>query len=183
MILRLFKKNSLNRQIIEAQYAILTGHGRRPVFYQDFSVPDTVIGRFEMLSAVLILYFRRTARSAERGKEIAQRIAEAFFEDLDHSFRELGIGDHGVPKRMKIFTGMFYGRLESYGKALDAKDETMLAQALLRNFHPENTDTTLSMAPLADYMLAAEEALSRIVDDEIVAGQVTILKPQAGGPK
>ena len=41
-------------------------------------VPDTVVGRFEMLSAMLILYFRRTRASARPGQEIAQEIIDAF---------------------------------------------------------------------------------------------------------
>ncbi len=47
-------------------------------------------------------------------------IVDAFFEDVDHSIRELGIGDMGVPKRMKKLARMFYGRANSYGEALDA---------------------------------------------------------------
>ena len=45
---------------------------RQPYLYPDLDVPDTVMGRFEMLSATLILYFRRTRASARPGQEIAQ---------------------------------------------------------------------------------------------------------------
>ena len=61
------------------------------------------MGRFEMLSATLILYFRRTRSSGRAGQEIAQEIIDAFFEDVDHSIRELGVGDVSVPKKMKKF--------------------------------------------------------------------------------
>jgi cytochrome b pre-mRNA-processing protein 3 len=50
-----------------------------------------------------------------RSRALAQDIVDAFFEDVDHSIRELGIGDTGVPKRMKKFARMFYGRANSYG--------------------------------------------------------------------
>ena len=43
---------------------------------------DTV--RFEMLSAMLILYFRRTRKSATSGQEIAKEIVDAFLEEVDH---------------------------------------------------------------------------------------------------
>ena len=118
MIFGLFRKKRQNQPIVDRQYASLTSAARDPFFYTDLGVPDTVMGRFEMLSIVMILFFRRTARSKTSGQELAQEIIDAFFQDLDHSIRELGIGDQGVPNRMKKLAGMFYGRLESYAAAL-----------------------------------------------------------------
>lgn len=148
-----------------------------PFFYTDCAVPDTVMGRFEMLSAVLILYFRRTRASATSGQEIAQEIVDAFFEDVDHSIRELGVGDAGVPKRMKKFAGMFYGRLESYAAALEKGGRDGLAEALRRNFYPENKGDAPSMLALADYMFKAEAALEKIAEDQIETGQMQFPDP------
>jgi cytochrome b pre-mRNA-processing protein 3 len=135
------------------------------------------MGRFEMLSAILILYFRRTRASGTSGQEIAQEIVDAFFEDVDHSIRELGVGDVGVPKRMKKFAGMFYGRLESYAAALDAGDRDGLAAALRRNIHPEATESAPAMGGLAGYLVAAEKAMTAVGDDAIAVGQLTVLEP------
>ena len=132
MIFGLFGKKNGNRRIVEKQYATLTTAARHPYLYEALDVPDTVMGRFEMLSAMLILYFRRTRTGGTSGQEIAQEIVDAFFEDVDHSIRELGVGDVGVPKRMKKFAGMFYGRLESYAAALDSGNRDGLAAALRR---------------------------------------------------
>src|SRR6218665_2017147 len=137
MIFGLFGRKNSNAAIVERQYAALTAAARQPALYTDLGVPDTVMGRFEMLSSILILYFRRTRVSARAGQEIAQEIIDAFFEDVDHSIRELGVGDTSVPKRMKKFASMFYGRLESYAAALEKQDAQELDAALLRNFHPK----------------------------------------------
>lgn len=176
MFFGLFGKKNNNQAIIERQYALLTAAARRPAFYADMDVPDTVMGRFEMVSLVLILYFRRTASSERSGQEIAQEIIDAFFEDLDHSIRELGVGDVGVPKRMKKFAGMFYGRLESYAGALDNGDQTALAEALRRNFHPEN-ETAPEMGRLAAYAFDAENKLKAVPEDVIAAGAVDLVEP------
>jgi cytochrome b pre-mRNA-processing protein 3 len=146
-----------------------------PDFYERLNVPDTVMGRFEMLSAVMILFFRRTRASATSGQEIAQEIVDAFFEDIDYSIRELGIGDNSVPKRMKKLAGMFYGRLESYSHAMDAADSTALANALSRNIHPKLVDD-LDMSGLADWMFAAEAHLSAQSEDVIATGSATLPK-------
>lgn len=178
MIFGLFKRKSGNAAIVERQYALLTSAARQPYLYTDLDVPDTVMGRFEMLSAVLILYFRRTRASARPGQEIAQEIIDAFFEDVDHSIRELGVGDAGVPKKMKKLAGMYYGRLESYAAALEAKDTAALAAALKRNFHPEGGDATPSMEALAAYLLTVEAQLADIAEEVVEAGQLQI--PSAG---
>ncbi|MFN7102922.1 MAG: ubiquinol-cytochrome C chaperone family protein [Pseudorhizobium sp.] len=177
MIFGLFRKKKQNQPIIDRQYASLTSAARVPFFYSDLDVPDTVMGRFELLSIVMILFFRRTAKSDTSGQELAQEIIDAFFQDLDHSIRELGIGDPGVPKRMKKLAGMFYGRLESYAAALEAKDQDGLAEALARNIHPKAA-ADHPMRGLAEWMIAAEARLLLVSEDEIAHGTLVMPAPE-----
>ena len=177
MIFGLFRKNKMNHALMVRQYDALTRAARNPVFFEDMNVPDTVMGRFEMLSIALILYFRRTASAGDKVKAIAQEVVEAFFEDLDHSMRELGIGDNGVPKRMKKLAGMFYGRLDSYARALESSDPDALEAALRRNIHPENADEALSMRLLADYMMTAESGLNIVAESVLANGDADLPAP------
>jgi cytochrome b pre-mRNA-processing protein 3 len=179
MIFGLFKKKKHNQAIVERQYAALTSAARIPFFYTDLGVPDTVMGRYEMLSIVMILFFRRTAKSATSGQELAQEIVDAFFQDLDHSIRELGIGDQGVPKRMKKLAGMFYGRLETYARALDSGNTDELARSLARNIYPENQSAP-DMGRLAVWMAEAERHLAAIPEDDIARGNAVIPAPVNG---
>lgn len=177
MIFGLFRKKNSNRAIVTRQYEHLTQAARRPLFYSEMGVPDTVLGRFEMLTVVLILYFRRTSQSARSGQEIAQEIIDYFFEDIDHSMRELGVGDVGVPKRVKKFARMYYGRLESYAAALDAADNEALKLALRRNIRPDEPDAP-DMTALATYMIEAEAALRNVSEDQIATGEAILIAPQ-----
>ncbi len=179
MIFGLLRKKNANQRIVERQYAHLTAAARQPYLYEALGVPDTVMGRLEMLSAVMILYFRRTRASATSGQEIAQQIVDAFFQDIDHSIRELGISDVGVPKRMKKLAGRFYGRLEAYAAALDAFDEAALAQALKRNIYPEEGEGGADMHDLARYLFAAEAHLTALDEAVIETGEARL--PPAGG--
>ena len=169
MIFGLFRKKNNNQAIVDRQYAALTAAARMPEIYERLNVPDTVMGRFEMLSIAMILYFRRTRASATSGQEIV----DAFFQDIDYSIRELGIGDNSVPKRMKKLAGMFYGRLEAYSKAMDAGDAESLAVALARNIHPE-TPVPADMSGLAAWMMTAESHLSAIPEEAVATGSATL---------
>ena len=171
----LFGKKNGNAAIVARQYRSLTASARQPRLYAELGAPDTVMGRFEMISAVLILYFRRTRHSGRAGQEIAQEIVDAFFEDVDHSIRELGVGDLSVPKRMKRLAGMFYGRLESYSAALDAGDAQALAAALARNLYPQAGDSAPDMAGLAHYMMMAEAQLAAAAEAEVETGSLTLI--------
>ena len=92
---------------------------------------------------------------------------------------ELGVGDPGVPKRMKKLAGMYYGRLESYAGALDRNDREALEAALKRNIHPEEGETAPSMLTLADWMFDAEQALATLDENEIETGMARIAVPGA----
>jgi cytochrome b pre-mRNA-processing protein 3 len=172
MIFGLFRKKNNNQAIVDRQYQALTAAARMPDIYERLNVPDTVMGRFEMLSIAMILFFRRTRTSPTSGQEIAQEIVDAFFQDIDYSIRELGIGDNTVPKRMKKLAGMFYGRLEAYSAALDTGDLDRLAVALKRNIHPE-TSAEIDMSGLAHWMSAAETHLSALPEETIATGMAT----------
>lgn len=178
MFFGLFGKKNDNAAIVARQYSLLTQAARRPAFYADMHVPDTVIGRFEMLCIVLILYFRRTAHATVSGQEIAQEIIDNFFEDIDHSIRELGVGDVGVPKRVKKFARMYYGRLESYADALERLDLESLKVALKRNIRPDEPDAP-DMAALATYMMSAEAQLRSVSDEVVASGSLELPEPAA----
>ncbi|OQP88270.1 ubiquinol-cytochrome C chaperone [Rhizobium rhizosphaerae] len=175
MVFGLFGKKNGNAAIVARQYQLLTASARQPRLYAELGVPDTVMGRFEMISAVLILYFRRTRQSGRAGQEIAQEIVDAFFQDVDHSIRELGVGDLSVPKRMKRLAGMFYGRLESYSAALDAGDAEALRAALARNLYPQAGAEAPDMGGLAHYMMEAEARLAATAEAEVETGSLTLI--------
>ena len=128
-----------NAKIVNDSFEIVVSAARTPKLYRDFSIPDTPIGRFESLAAHLVLLLTRFETMGDKADALAVEITEQFFQDVDHSIRELGIGDAGVPKRMKKLASMFYGRMEAYQKPLKEGDEDALANALARNLFPTET--------------------------------------------
>jgi len=173
MILSLFsRKAKANEAITIALYDAIVAAARQPYFYSDLEVPDTPLGRYEMLSLHVFLFMRRIKDRVPALKPVGQEVTDEFFRDVDHSLRELGIGDSGVPKRMKKLARMFYGRIESYDRALETNDHPALIAALARNVRPDSEGWTGAPA-LAAYVERTVRHLDGQSDDDIVAGRVT----------
>src|SRR3954464_5952988 len=117
MIFSLFRKDRASAT--DAVYGAIPGAAREPALYLRFGVPDTVEGRFESLALHLVLVLRRLRHLPDPAQDVAQELVDAFFRQLDASLRERGVGDMGVPKRIKRLAGGFYDRAGSYDAALD----------------------------------------------------------------
>lgn len=180
MIMSLFrpKKQNPNEKIVAKLYSTIIDAGRQPVLYADWGVPDTPIGRYEAIGLHMILFLFRTKGSGPALTELSQDVLDDFFLELDHSVRELGVGDAGVPKRMKKLGKMFYGRMGPYWKALDAKDISALKDALGRNITPDDKES-LATEPLAQYMMACAAHLADIDDQILLRGEISFPEPQA----
>ncbi|MBX3532587.1 MAG: ubiquinol-cytochrome C chaperone [Rhizobiaceae bacterium] len=179
MFSRLFgRRKSGNREVVDAVYGEIVAAARQPVFYAQWGVPDTPLGRYEMLSAHLFLVLRRLREATPAGKELAQELTDEFFKDVEHSIRELGIGDAGVPKRMKKLARMFYGRVAAYDAALAADDEPALAAALQRNVRADDA-AWAGARPLAGNLAAAARGLEGWPESEILRGRSGLLLPNA----
>lgn len=165
------REGEKNREITGALYAAIVAGARQPHFYSAWNIPDTPLGRFEMMSLHMILAMRRLTKGSAAARDIAQELTDTFFTEVDHSLRELGIGDVGVPKRMKKLAKMFYGRAASYGVALDGGDAAELGAALSRNVVPEEPGWPFG-GPLARYALEAESLLAAQPDADLIAGRM-----------
>ncbi len=181
MFKRLFgSAKRANRAIADALYAEIVAAARQPRYFADLDVPDTPLGRYEMLSLHMFLFLHRLKNETGSAAELARDVTDMFFKDIDHSLRELGVGDIGIPKRMKKLAKMFYGRASSYGRALDEGDLRALAEALARNIRPGDVDWPHADG-LAEQVFRLYDAMSRNDIGEILAGRVSFGAHADGG--
>jgi cytochrome b pre-mRNA-processing protein 3 len=118
--------------IIATLYGMIVAQARSPIFYRDYGIPDTVGGRFDMLVLHMVLFLRRLKRESEPVQAQGQEVFNLFCRDMDDNFREMGVGDLGVPKQMRKVGEAFYGRAQAYETTL-AGDDAALSGALARN--------------------------------------------------
>jgi cytochrome b pre-mRNA-processing protein 3 len=117
-----------------ALYGAAVAAARQPEVFAELAAPDTLDGRFDVVSLHVSLVIRRLRRDPDpRGKTVAQAVFDAMFADMDVNLREMGVSDLAVGKRVKRMWEAFHGRAAAYEAALDAGDQAALAAALGRN--------------------------------------------------
>jgi cytochrome b pre-mRNA-processing protein 3 len=133
--------------------------GRAPALYSRLGAPDTVEGRFELLTLHVILLIDVLRDLGAAAAPSSQALFDAYVRDLDGALREMGVGDLVVGKRMRALGQAFYGRAAAWRAAFKAlpdraEIETLVSRTILAG------DVDASPAGLADYAIACRESLA-----------------------
>ena len=116
------------RRAARQQYALAVQRAREPYFYTRYGVDDTVDGRFDMIALQVFLLTR-----AEANPDRKRLLIEEMIADMDHSLREMGVGDMSVGKKVQKIAHALNGRLRRYEESW--ADDDAFAQALWRNLY------------------------------------------------
>jgi cytochrome b pre-mRNA-processing protein 3 len=175
-MMTLFRRNPLREAATQA-YAAVVEHARRPQFFTDLGVPDTIDGRFELICLHAFLYLHRLKSEGDPGASLGQFFFDLMFADFDRSLRELGTGDLSVGREVQKMAQAFYGRIHAYENGLDAAGDTELHAALRRNLYGTATPTDAHIALMAAYLRDEEARLARQDPAGLLRGTVTFGLP------
>ncbi|MGX7953399.1 ubiquinol-cytochrome C chaperone family protein [Tsuneonella sp. HG249] len=128
---RLFAPKPDPRDELRPLWSAVVAEARRPDWYADGGVADTVPGRFDMVSAVLaVVLLWMEGREALAAPSVY--LTELFVHDMDGQLREFGIGDVVVGKHVGKLVGAMGGRIDAYRAGL-VGDDAALVDAVSRN--------------------------------------------------
>ena len=161
-----------------ALYARIVAQARMPAFYARYGVPDSPLGRFEMIALHAFLVMRRLKREGPAGAAASQALFDLMFADLDRNLRELGVGDLGVGRRVKALAKGFYGCIRAYESALDAGIAgDSLGAALARNLYAGSPPDGTALAGVAEYLRREDQALANLAAGDLLAGRLEFGTP------
>lgn len=150
-------------------YAALVAQARGPAFYARMGAPDTLEGRFEVYALHLSVLVVRLNREGPVGEALAQHVFDLFVQGLEDGLRSAGVGDTGVPKKMKTLGQALYGRMHGYAEALAALPDSAPLEALVaRTVLAEGEGDA---AGLAAYVVRAHAALEAQPGERLLAGE------------
>ena len=164
MIFGLFGRKRARMAPVNTLLERIVGASREPALYVQGRVPDEFEGRFEALTLHLFLVLRRLRDLPAPAADVAQDLIDASFAYLELGFRQGGISDVAVPKRMKKIGRSFYGRLGGYEEALAAGEPGAFEAALARNIAPQ-----IDAPALARHARAGAAGLATRSLDDILA--------------
>ena len=162
-------------------YARIVTQARRPGFYLDLGIPDTVDGRFELVALHAFLVIRRLKGEGDAAGRLAQALFDTMFADMDRALRQMGVGDLGVGKRVKKMVSGFLGRSAAYEAGLESGDASLDA-ALRRNVYGTVDASDRDAARLSGYMRREAARLDSLDLDQVLAGGLEFGAPPAATP-
>ncbi|MEQ8664362.1 MAG: ubiquinol-cytochrome C chaperone family protein [Rhodospirillales bacterium] len=162
-------------------YRSIVAQSRLPIFYDSYGVADTPDGRYDLVALHAFLVMRRLKSGGEDAIVLSQALHDLMFADMDQNLREMGIGDHGMPKRMKKLAEGFRGRIMSYDMGLDATEPQEIESALRRNLYRKTEPSDATVGKMARYMRLQDAHLAEIETSRLLAGDMTFMAPGAPG--
>ena len=93
---------------------------RSPSLYTECGVPDTIEGRFELLTLHIVVLLNRLRQENDGSARTSQALFDLYVSHLDGAMREMGVGDLAMGKRMRSLGEIFYGRAQAYEAAFAA---------------------------------------------------------------
>jgi cytochrome b pre-mRNA-processing protein 3 len=156
-------------------YGVAVAAAREPYLYESLGAPDTLDGRFDLVSLYVFLLIRRLRELPEPGPALAQAVFDAMFSDMDLNLRELGVSDLRIGKHVRAMWEALHGRANAYEAALSANDRDALEAALARNVWRGTSPPGDGPAALVRLAMAQAEYLATQQPGALVAGQARFL--------
>ena len=123
------------KNLIDSFYQKIVNVSRNKIFYTKLNIPDTLDGRFDLLSLFSIILIFSLSKSSKKGIELSQILFDKIFLDLDLSLRELGAGDAGVHIKIKNMISAYMGRQKAYCICFENDNYIELEKSIIRNIY------------------------------------------------
>lgn len=133
MIRGLFARLTADPKRGQPLFDAAVGEARRPHWYVEGAVPDTVEGRFAMVATVLALILVRLESSGPQGDSASIALTERFIEAMDAEVRQMGVGEPGLGKQVRSLVGALANRVGHWRSVVGSEDEW--APAVLRSLY------------------------------------------------
>ena len=120
MIRSLFARLTGEPQRGQALFSVAVGEARRPHWFVEGRVPDTLNGRFAVLATIVALLSVRLEHEGDDGQRASVALTERLVESLDTEIREIGLGDPTLGKQVRKLVGAVSGRVERWRALVDS---------------------------------------------------------------
>lgn len=129
----IFSSKRARKQRAKALHECMLAGALAPALYESGLALDTFDGRFEMAALHGALMMRHLREIEPDGKELAQDLYEAIFDGFDYSYRETGVGDSSISRKVRGLGERFFGLARNLDMALESNSDEGLESFVTRN--------------------------------------------------
>lgn len=122
MLGSLFRRLTAENAAGPALFDAITARTRQPHWYVEGGVPDTLDGRFAVLSTITALVLLRLEQFDEAGNSASVALTERFIEVMEAEHRELGLGDPTLGKTVRKLVGSLARRTALWRETVGQAD-------------------------------------------------------------
>ncbi len=154
-----------------ALYNAVVAEARRPAWYREGAVADTMDGRFAVLSTLAALAILRLEDGEEDAVRHSVALTESFIADMDAQMRQNGFGDPSIGKQVRFMVGALASRVDWWRRA--RAGEMDWADAV--RFSIYRDDPPLMEPPVtfcSEALRRFNEGLGGMSDREIIQGRI-----------
>lgn len=129
-------------------YAALVAEARQPRWYVEAGVPDTLDGRFAVLSTVMALADLRLGNGGDVARGLSPRLTECFVADMDAQLQQAGLGDPTLGKQVRKLVATLAHKIE---RLRGGDDRDAIARALYGDVEPAPDHLDKAAGYVADF--------------------------------
>ena len=154
-----------------ALYNAVVAEARRPAWYREGAVADTLDGRFAVLSSLTALAILRLEDGGEDAVRHSVALTESFIADMDAQMREEGFGDPSVGKQVRSMVGALASRVDRWRHARSGEiDWADAVRFSIYRDSPPVGETAMTFS--AEALRRFDEGLSGASDAALLDGRL-----------
>lgn len=175
----IFKNRKLN-DCAHGLFSAVINQSREKVFYEKYLVEDSFDGRFDLMALHMSLVLDKFDKNDEmtNAPKLKRMLQEIMFDNLDLTLREMGVGDLGVGKKIKIMAEAFYGRMMVYQEIFNKRDTANMKEALKRNLYREKDIDASILTQMSSYMFEQYEYTHSQSIEKVLNGEIDFILPR-----
>lgn len=175
----LFRDKKLNN-VAHTLFSKVIEQSRIPFFYTNYDVEDTLDGRFDLMALhmSLLIYKLDQSVGVKKVPELKRLLQEAMFDNLDLTMREVGVGDLGVGKKVKVMAEAFYGRIKVYQEIIDKGSRQAMQEAIKRNLYRERAVDNEVVIKIVEYYFQQWDNVNQQRLSDVMSGDLIFIEPQ-----
>ena len=154
-----------------ALYDSVVAEARRPAWYREGGVEDSLDGRFAVLASVTALTILRLEEGDEESVRHSVALTESFISDMDAQMREQGFGDPSIGKQVRFMVGALASRVDWWRRArsgeLDWNDAVRLS---VYRDEPPQSEAAATFS--SEALKRLNEGLGGFSDRDLIGGRI-----------